>query len=388
MEAQVFPLKTTKPVVPRWQRQQRTPLDISACVLLLSTVILVLLSSALALVVVLAFSAVHNIATAPSTASTTTSGCTTPFVRKEWRALTGNEQLGYIAAVQCLQGLPTITGLHGAKTRFDDFQAVHVVQAEAVHLVGHFLPWHRYFLHTFENALRGECGYEGSIPYWDWSRDIDNGVPLSRSPIFHPLSGFGGNGADVPNYAGQFGNLSLMASAGWVPPGGGGGCVTDGPFAGYMLNVGPGTNITRHCLQRAFNDNLKGFLTGARVVDVMAQTTFEAFRTELEGAPVTSTMRLHDAGHNTVGGEMADRYSSPGDPIFYSHHGFLDKLWADWIDLDFSPRVVDMSGRSTVDPPYQNVTLSYELDLLGLAPVMEIREMMDTRSELLCYIYE
>jgi tyrosinase len=124
--------------------------------------------------------------------------------------------------------------------------------------------------------------------------------------------GFGGNGADIPHYAGQFGNLSTLASAGWVAPGAGGGCVTDGPFAAYNLSVGPGTNTTDHCLQRAFNDNIRGFLSSEKIAEVTRQTTYEAFRTELEGAPVTATMRLHDGGHNAVGGEMADRYSSPG----------------------------------------------------------------------------
>ncbi|KAJ7054140.1 hypothetical protein C8F01DRAFT_1164078, partial [Mycena amicta] len=193
-------------------------------------------------------------------------------------------------------------------------------------------------LNTFEMALRERV-------YWDWSQDIDSGIPLVQSPVFDSVYGFGGNA-----------------------PGGGGGCVTDGPFAGYTLNLGPGTNVTKHCLQRAFNDHVRSFLSGARVNNVLAQTTFEAFRIELEGAPVTPTMRLHDAGHNAVGGEMADRYSSPGDPIFYSHHAFLDKLWWDWVGLDFSSRIVDMSGRSTVAPPYTNVTLEFELDMLGIAP--------------------
>jgi tyrosinase len=27
---------------------------------------------------------------------------------------------------------------------------------------------------------------------------------------------------------------------------------------------------------------------------------------------------------------MADMYSSPADPLFWFHHGQLDKLWNDW----------------------------------------------------------
>ncbi|KAJ7472390.1 tyrosinase [Mycena galericulata] len=306
------------------------------------------------------------------------------------RVLSNAQKSEYITAVQCLQRLPGISNLKGAKTRYDDFQAMHVAMSEEVHLVGQFLPWHRRLLNLFETALRQECGFQGSIPYWDWSRDVDSGLPLSKSPVFDAVYGFGGNGVDVPNYAGQFGNLSLLSSAGWVAPGSGGGCVPDGPFASYNLSVGPGTNVTNHCLQRAFNDNICSFLSGARVAEVARQTTFEAFRTELEGAPVTETMRLHDGGHNVIGGEMADRYSSPGgnNPIFYLHHAFLDKLWWQWVGMNLSSRIEEVSGRTTADPPYANVTLDLELNMMMLAPTVTIREVMDIRNDLLCYIYE
>ncbi|KAJ7318949.1 tyrosinase, partial [Mycena albidolilacea] len=302
------------------------------------------------------------------------------------RVLSNAQKSDYITAVQCLQRLPSISNnLRGAKTRFDDFQAVHVVLSEKVHLVGQFLPWHRRLLNMFEVALRDECGFRGALPYWDWSQDVDSGIPLAKSPVFDPVYGFGGNGADIPHYAGQFSNLSTLASAGWVAPGAGGGCVTDGPFAAYNLSVGPGTNTTDHCLQRAFNDNIRGFLSSEKIAEVTRQTTYEAFRTELEGAPVTETMRLHDGGHNAVGGEMADRYSNP---IFYLHHAFLDKLWWQWVGLNFSARIEAMSGRSTAGPPYVDVTLEFELDMMTITPTVTIREVMDIRNDLLCYMYE
>ncbi|KAJ7678054.1 hypothetical protein DFH06DRAFT_1316843 [Mycena polygramma] len=301
--------------------------EVPIWLIILTSTLLVFISSLLAFLAVVAFSATH-ISTRPypptpiatPMASTGASICASPAIRREWRVLSNVQKSDYIIAVQCLQRLPSTTSsLRGAKTRFDDFQAIHVVSSEAVHLVarisnpaGQFLPWHRRLLNLFETALREECGFQGALPYWDWSKDVDSGIPLVQSPVFDAVYGFGGNGADIPNYAGQFGNLSIMASAGWVAPGAGGGCVTDGPFAAYNLSVGPGTNTTSHCLQRAFNDKIRGFLSGARVAEVTQQTTFEDFRTQLEGAPVTATMRLHDAGHNAVGGEMADRFSSPG----------------------------------------------------------------------------
>ena len=38
---------------------------------------------------------------------------------------------------------------------------------------------------------------------------------------------------------------------------------------------------------------------------------------------------IHSPPHNWVGGVMA-RTDSPGDPIFYLHHGWIDLLWARW----------------------------------------------------------
>lgn len=51
------------------------------------------------------------------------------------RVLSNAQKLEYITAVQCLQRLPGISNLQGAKTRFDDFQALHVTLSEEVHLV-------------------------------------------------------------------------------------------------------------------------------------------------------------------------------------------------------------------------------------------------------------
>ena len=39
---------------------------------------------------------------------------------------------------------------------------------------------------------------------------------------------------------------------------------------------------------------------------------------------------LHASVHNWVGGDMANPAKSPDDPLFFLHHGFIDKVWADW----------------------------------------------------------
>ena len=53
----------------------------------------------------------------------------------------------------------------------------------------------------------------------------------------------------------------------------------------------------------------------------MANTTFTAFSGALEGP--------HGWVHNAVGGTMGTS-TSPKDPLFWLHHGLIDKLFADW----------------------------------------------------------
>jgi len=54
---------------------------------------------------------------------------------------------------------------------------------------------------------------------------------------------------------------------------------------------------------------------------VVANPTFTGFTGALEGP--------HGWVHNAVGGTMSTS-TSPKDPIFWLHHAFIDKLWADW----------------------------------------------------------
>ena len=77
------------------------------------------------------------------------------FFRKQ---LSIPQKRAYIDAVLCLASKPAISGIKGAVNRFDDFQAVHSSQTPDIHWVGHFTLWHRYFVYTYEKALReGTC---------------------------------------------------------------------------------------------------------------------------------------------------------------------------------------------------------------------------------------
>jgi tyrosinase len=162
-------------------------------------------------------------ATAPGHGTCTTANTA---VRKEWGSLTVGQRKQYIAAVQCLQKKPSIIphGLvPGAKTRADDFTATHINQTLQIHLDGIFLSWHRNFVWLFEQALQKECGYTGTVPYWNWALWCSN---LAKSPLFDGSdSSLSGDGV-FDNSSGPY----IVGGGATLPHGTGGGCVTSGPF--------------------------------------------------------------------------------------------------------------------------------------------------------------
>jgi len=77
-------------------------------------------------------------------------------------------------------------------------------------------------------------------------------------------------------------------------------------------------NITRGT---SFNSSL--LATATQISTLMASADFAGFSTTLEASP------FHNRVHILVGGTMATS-RSPADPLFWLHHAFIDKLWADW----------------------------------------------------------
>jgi virginiamycin B lyase len=56
----------------------------------------------------------------------------------------------------------------------------------------------------------------------------------------------------------------------------------------------------------------------------------EGFRWEMQKIPAERLpSQMHNRIHNYIGGTMGPP-TSPNDPIFWLHHCYVDKLWADW----------------------------------------------------------
>lgn len=215
--------------------------------------------------------------------------------RVEWRKLSKSAQADYISAVKCLDKLPSKIGLK--TSHYNDFPYVHTKLNIQIHFVAQFLPWHRYFVHLYETSLR-ECGYRGSMPYWDWTIDSKD---MSKSPVFSndKTRGFGGNGLN-----GGFGSPARPNPLTM--------CVLDGAFNNFTVQYYDNT-LRPHCLNRGFNDGLgqagkfQGNSYSPQVVSKIINTSmnFSTFATDLENGP-------HGAIHQAVGGDLIPSTSPNG----------------------------------------------------------------------------
>ncbi|MEU1338548.1 tyrosinase family protein [Streptomyces sp. NPDC005827] len=224
-------------------------------------------------------------------------------VRKNQASLTADEKRRFVAAVIELK----------RDGRYDDFVRTHnafiMSDTDDSERTGHrspsFLPWHRRFLLDFEQALQA-VDPSVALPYWDWSTDR-----TVRAALWGP------------DFLGGTGRSSD-------------GRVTDGPFAASGGNWPVNVRVDgRTYLRRALGTSVRELPTRAEVDSVLNMATYDmapwnsasdGFRNHLEG---WRGVNLHNRVHVWVGGQMATGVS-PNDPVFWLHHAFVDKLWAEW----------------------------------------------------------
>ncbi|KAK8093860.1 hypothetical protein PG997_000545 [Apiospora hydei] len=252
---------------------------------------------------------------------------------------------------------------------FDDFAVLHVAFTPYVHNSATFLTFHRYFLKTYEQRLEDQCGYTGTIPYWEWGLDCDD---IDKSPLWDGSeTSLGSNGefiANKPNPMSMFG-----AKAGT-----GGGCVKKGPFANYTVNLGPVSaakplGYNPRCIKRDLNSDIcaKWASLGNTTLTIRDGSDVEIFQALLQGdfrykQASRLGMAVHGGGHFTIGGD-------PGGDFYFS---------------PLEPGGIAGTGTMMNMPASRNVTLDDTLDFSPMNPKREIRELIDTISGPFCYVYE
>lgn len=149
-------------------------------------------------------------------------------------------------------------------------------------------------------------------------------------------------------------------------------------FGSLTLDVGPGTynSLNPHCLQRATDESATANVNTAYVNQCYAWGDFANQAACVEGGP-------HAWGHNGIGGVMADMFASPGDPVFWLHHGFIDREFRIWQNMD-SSRTQNINGN---DVSGNALNLGMSVNVYDIRPTVQIGQIMDTTDPTLCYRY-
>ncbi|KAM7213220.1 Grixazone synthase [Rhypophila decipiens] len=327
-----------------------------------------------------------------------TSWCNEKTVKKrvDWQWMEETDRLNYIKAVQCLytidSGFDRET-MPGARSRYDDFVGTHLLQTPYIHFDGLFLAFHRHYLHQYNLALQDECDYYGPVPYWDWSKHWKD--PLQAAVLDGSDTSFGSDGEYIPNR-----NDSIVkfphAPEVIIPPGTGGGCLKDGPFKDYKMNLGPvllepqgpdgGRGFNPRCINRDISKLMAGNSRPSNLTKVLAAKDLGEFNLLIDDA----ASGVHTNGHFQLGGIQLDPFVSPSDPIFWLHHGMIDYLWSVWQGQDYENRRDQVWGTGTLGniPPSDNVTLDtlINFEVLSDGP-RPVREFVSTIEGPYCYVY-
>ncbi|OCK94639.1 uncharacterized protein K441DRAFT_705615 [Cenococcum geophilum 1.58] len=196
----------------------------------------------------------------------------------------------YVNAVPCLTK-KAISGIAGIVNRFDDHQA------------GHFILWHRYFVTTYEKALRDECGYTGGQPSTNLT-----GTAIYQTTIFDPNTSFSGNGPYVEATTEQ----NPLNITGHTDDG----CVFKWPLRALEIH---GDLTGGEHLRRDFTPwVMNSFVQQSLVDHVQSQTT-----PALQGPLRISQASASRSGRFGVGGVLGtigNAANSP-DPLFFFQWG-------------------------------------------------------------------
>ncbi|ORX91113.1 Di-copper centre-containing protein, partial [Basidiobolus meristosporus CBS 931.73] len=263
-----------------------------------------------------------------------TGGCSKVTIRKEVRQMSAQEWDDFVNAIKRLHTGPP-------PTIYDKFVDIHLQSVPVAHAIPAFFPWHRMFVKAFEQQLQ-QINPNIAIPYWDWTID-------SQAP-----------------------EKSVVWSAKHFGSSGDANCVTDGPFAGWIMNT-----PKPHCLRRKWNKGKQ--ISALYPPELLSKILNEAksyseFRSAVEAAP-------HGLVHVNIGSDGGDLSTmwSPNDPIFWVHHSFVDKIWSDFQLL--KPALAGTyDGR---DKSNRTVTVNDVVTPFNV----RVGDILNTNNAPLCYRY-
>ena len=232
-----------------------------------------------------------------------------------------------------------------------------------VHGQSHFVHWHRWYLHYFEQICAKLIGKtDFTLPYWNWNQNSNN----SSLP-----DGF----FDLEKLNVSFWkDKSDAASDNWGPV----------STVGVRALTKGQRMIDMPRYAKAFQDKT--------LTDIKHATSFQIFTGLLEGQPHGTAHVAVGDGDNGSNGHMASGMSAL-DPIFWLHHCNVDRYWAEWqaagndtgeMLFDYNENFVDANGSfatgTNATGAISTIPFGYTYDTLESAHVAEISGHLDIQS--------
>lgn len=306
----------------------------------------------------------HFIFLTISSLSNIVTSCNNYVMRREWNTLTMSDKNQYIRAIRDLMiRKNSYQAIDPRIMSYHDFVELHVTHTPWIHGDPMFLPFHRGMIRQFELAILSTGKWNQGIVYWDWSKKYKN---WHNDDIFHYL----GNRFDMNSYCVITGNFTQNQYR------------TNNTFS---LRNFP---INRPCLHRNNNQTRQYNLISE---DTINRLIFSAFDYKTFHGDDTSNYHamIHAiiggiVGKNREGGELANPYYSPVDPLFYFHHAMIDKIWYKW-QIIYNARNMfnyndnKMENINSIPRPYSSI---YNL------PNWNVNDMLNLTNNILCYQYD
>jgi tyrosinase len=177
-----------------------------------------------------------------------------------------------------------------------------------------FLPWHREYLRRFELALQAEVPGV-AIPYWPWPLTPEPSDLFSNNRIHRIF--FSSSAQQAVD--GLFAQNGPTTPPSWWP-------------AGFRWRVQPALQVGGSpILRRGSPDNTwPPAQSSITTLENLNQTPSGINVYWMFWRNVEAGARMHNQGHNIVGGYMMNPVFSPNDPLFWLHHAFIDRTWTRW----------------------------------------------------------
>lgn len=261
--------------------------------------------------------------------------------RKSATNLTDEERDSLLAAVLNMKATIVNPGEPEARqiSLFDQFAAIHIgclsvtvpsgSTVDMAHKGPAFLPWHREFLLRFEKELVTNGSAIG-LPYWNWTDHKGTSDKLFVDEFLGARNGQIVRGYFAFNAPGTSSNT--FPKPAWWPAG------LDGWRIKASLAHTFGTTLRRTL-------DTKSLAVPEDIRRLMRISVYHDPSEVIEADPIDGSSirnprgfwnrleagrRLHNFGHEWVGGHMGHRFTSPNDLIFFFHHCNIDRLWAEW----------------------------------------------------------